>query len=67
MAYKLVTSSDVVPAPTSGKNYWLSTGDDPFFQIQFGTFRKRFIVIYLNSQSGLLDPRIYVDHGSGYS
>ena len=67
MAYKLVTSSDVAPVRTSRMNHWQSTGDDPFFQIQFGTFRKRFIVIYLNSQTDLLDPRIYVDHGTGYS
>lgn len=42
-------------------------GDDPFFQIQFGTFRKRFIVICLKSKCDLLDPRIYVDNGKGYS
>lgn len=67
MAYTLITSSDVEPMPTPGGDQWQSTGDDPFFRIQFGTLRKRFIVIYLNSQSDLLDPRIYIDHGSGDS
>lgn len=67
MTYKLIASSDVAPMSTSGINHWQSSGDDPFFGIHFGTFRKRFIVIYLNSQSHLLDPRIYIDHGRGYS
>lgn len=67
MAYKIVTNSDVAPVCALGEDYWQSTGDDPFFQIQFGTFRKRFIVIYLSSKSDLLDPRIYADHGGGYS
>ena len=60
-------NSDVAHLYSPDENHWQGTGDDPFFQIQFGTFRKRFIVIYLNSETELLDPRIYVDHGRGYS
>lgn len=67
MAYKLVPNCDVAPACSKGENHWQSTGDDPFFEIRFGTFRNRYVVIYLNSQSDLLAPKIYVDQGRGYS
>jgi len=58
---------DVESVFASGKDQWQSIGDDPFFRILFGTFRKRYIVVYLKSLSDVLDPKIYFDNVGGYS
>jgi GT2 family glycosyltransferase len=66
MAFSIKVSSDVQAVPSGGEHAWQSTGDDPFFDLRFANFRAPVVVVYLRAETGLLDPKIYIDRGAGY-
>lgn len=66
MPIQLIFNSDVQPLPSDGEDFWQSIGDDPFFDLRFQTMRKRFVVAYLKCDDTLIDPRAYINRGSGY-
>lgn len=66
MAFNFKVSADVQAVPSGGDHAWQSTGDDPFFDLRFANFRDPVLVVYLRAETGLLDPKIYIDRGAGY-
>ncbi|WP_165215337.1 glycosyltransferase family 2 protein [Affinirhizobium pseudoryzae] len=66
MAFSFKVSADVQAVPSGGEHAWQSNGDDPFFDLRFTNFREPVIVIHLRTETGLLDPKIYIDRGAGY-
>lgn len=40
--------------------------DDPFFLYRFWLRRPRYLVVFLQAENNLLDPRLYADRGNGF-
>ena len=40
--------------------------DDPFFLYRFRLRRPRYLVVFLQAETNLLDPRLYADRGNGF-
>ena len=67
MALKIVVSSDLEALPSSRGDLWSSSGDDPFFDLRFGSFREPILVAFLKAADGeTIEPKVYVNRGSGY-
>ncbi|MGD9478982.1 glycosyltransferase family 2 protein [Shinella sp. G-2] len=67
MALKIVTSHDLESLPSPNGDLWSSSGDDPFFDIRFGSLRDPFVVVFIKSVDGeTIEPKVYVNRGHGY-
>jgi GT2 family glycosyltransferase len=48
-------------------NSWHSTGNDPAFKIRYPVLRKPIVVAFLKSDRDDIDPKAYIDRGSGFT
>ncbi|KXG87413.1 glycosyltransferase family 2 protein [Agrobacterium bohemicum] len=65
MKLKIIQNADLAIAG-SNPDHWISTGEDPSFEISFGYIRSPFLIIFLSSCSEALEPRLYLNRGHGY-
>ncbi|MCY0096390.1 glycosyltransferase family 2 protein [Hoeflea ulvae] len=66
MGLSVTAGGDLEPDAATGGNAWQSTGNDPFFKIRYPLFRQPIVVAFLRSDRDLIDPKAYIDRGSGF-
>lgn len=67
MALKIVVSNDLEALPSEDGDLWCSSGDDPFFDLRFGSLRAPILVAFLKTADGeAIEPKVYVNRGGGY-
>ncbi len=66
MKLKVVEISDLRKPDDVSNHIWESVGDDPAFLITFPCFRDRYILVFIEALDGEIDPRIYINKGTGF-
>ncbi|MGJ8569281.1 MAG: glycosyltransferase family 2 protein [Hoeflea sp.] len=63
----ITASNDLEPNGQGEANSWHSTGIDPAFKIRYPVLREPIIVAFLKSDQDDIDPKAYIDRGSGFT
>lgn len=65
MVLKIIGNGDLI-ADETNPGSWVSTGEDPSFNIAFGIVRSPFLTIFLSASTKCLEPKLYLNRGRGY-
>ncbi len=66
----LVTPNDELKQSgesTTGAQIWSAQGDDPAFKISYSFLRQPIVIVSIFGISGAIDPKIYINRGSGFA
>lgn len=63
----IVAAKDLEPKAAGEADSWHSTGNDPAFKICYPVLREPIIVAFLKSDQDDIDPKAYIDRGSGFT
>ena len=63
----ITAANDLLPSGEPETNTWQSTGNDPFFRINYPVLRSPIIVVFLECDHRDIDPQAYIQRGSGFT